>query len=328
MPTAPEARAEFLKTGVMPETKADPSPAKEHPANGDKPEGKTAPASEPGDKQEPRRSNADTRLNELLDDLREAGLTPKALKSFKQDYKRAEAAEPARQETPSKPTEGLDEFGLKIPIRPKAADYEGKTWAEYEAAKDQFSDEQADYKASRKLEEFKVSQRNESAQKELDGKLAEAEKRYGEEAKGTISKAASTIFNDAKIPGAVKALVNDSPVLTDLLYVLGSKEEDMADFIQSAQASPGAAIRKLVLIEKLVIEELAKSGKSDTDRGEDGKFQKAPEKKLTAAPPPPKEVDGTKAAPPDASEAAYKRGDARAYIEAENLRELRQRKGR
>ncbi len=167
----------------------------------------------------------------------------------------------------------------------------------------------------------------------MKAKLAEAATRYGETAETTIRETSSTIFSDAKIQGVVKAMVNDSPVFVDLLYVLGSKPEDLADFVETAQKNPGAAIRKLVLVEKLVMEELAaKGGKSEgeTARGEDGKF-KAPEKKTTAAPPPPKEVSGTQAASPDELETAYqhalKTGDARKIIDLENQRELRRRKG-
>ena len=82
---------------------------------------------------------------------------------------------------------------------------------------------------------------------------------------------ATAVFEDSRIPGVVKSLVNDSPVLVDLLYVLGSKAEDLEDFISTAHSNPSAAVRKLVLIEKLVMEELAKGAPdAETERGEDG----------------------------------------------------------
>ena len=317
-------RAEFMKTGIMPEPKpkADPTPARESPASAS-PDGKTAPASEPGDRQE-RKSNADTRLNELLDDIREAGLTPKALKSFRNDYQRtqAEAVKVAPEKTVN-PT-----ADPKAPVKPKQDDFEGKPWAEYEAAKDKYFEDLTDYKAAKAVESDRERQRQETQTAELNGKLAEAQKRYGDTAKDTISTTANAVFEDSKIPGVVKALVNDSPVLVDLLYVLGSKPEDLEDFVSTARSNPSAAVRKLVLIEKLVMEELAKGAPAaETERGEDGKF-KAPEKKLTAAPPPPKEVGGKGAPPPDDAETAFNRGDARAFIEAENRREFARRKGR
>lgn len=326
-PDSGEARAEFFKTGKMPETKADPSPAKESSAEGEKPEGKAAPASEAGVTQEPKhRSNAEIRLDEILDGLRAAGLTPAALKTFAKDYQRvgqqqAEAAKPEQKQ--AEPADS------KAPVKPKPEDFEGKPWTEYEAAKDKYFEDLADYKATKAIEDDRAARQQETVSKELQTKLDDAKSRYGETAESTIRETSSAIFNDAKIAGVVKALVNDSPVLVDLLYVIGSKAEDMADFVKTAQSNPGAAIRKLVLIEKFVMEELAKGGKSENEtaqRGDDGKF-KAPEKKITAAPPPPKEVGATGAPPPDEVEAAIKRGDDRAAIDAMNRADIRRRKG-
>ena len=91
--------------------------------------------------------------------------------------------------------------------------------------------------------------------------------------------------------------------MVDLLFVLGGKSDDMADFIASAHTSDSAAIRRLVLLEQGVIEEL-KGGKGVSretpEKGPDGKFVKrAPETKTTAAPPPPREVGGRSGQPPD-----------------------------
>ena len=323
VPQQEEARAEWLKTGHLPETKpkADPAPAKESSAEGDKPEGKSAPAPEAGNKQEqPKRSNADTRLTALLDDLREAGLTPAQLKTFRQDYKRNEAApQTAAPEHTAKPANGA-------PTKPDPKDFEGKSWAEYEAAKDEYSEKLAEYKANQAVERFRDAQRQESETREMQGKLADASKRYGDAAEATIRETSVTVFNDAKIPVVVKQMVNDSPVLVDLLYALGSDESGLADFIASAQQRPGEAIRKLVLVEKLVLEELAgQTGK--TERGEDGKFQ-PPEKKTTSAPPPPKEVSGRGGPAPDPVEDALKTGDARAAIDQMTREQLRRKQGK
>src|SRR5690349_4860634 len=80
-----EARAEFMKTGEVPASKAASTPAKEPPAEGEKPEGKTAPASEPGkEHQEPKqKSAAALRLEELLDDMKREGITPNEIKEFR-----------------------------------------------------------------------------------------------------------------------------------------------------------------------------------------------------------------------------------------------------
>lgn len=318
-----EARAEWLKTGHLPEAKpkADPATAKETSAAGDKPK-ETSPASEAGKQEQPKRGNADTRLTALLDDLREAGLTPAQLKTFKQDYKRNEAApQTAAPEQTAKPADGA-------PQKPDPKDFEGKSWAEYDAAKDEYSEKLAEYKASQAIEKFRNDQQQETATREMSAKLNDASKRYGETAEATIRDTSGAIFADKKIPDAVKAVINDSPVLVDLLYTLGSDADALADFVSSARHNPGAAIRKAVLVEKLVMEELAKGSDDKTERGEDGKFKAPPEKKSTQAPPPPKEVSGRGAPAPDVVAEALKTGDARAAIDEMTRRQLAKKQGR
>ena len=213
------ARAEWLKTGKVPEEtpKAAPAPAKKTAAEGDKPEG-TEPASEPGNKQE-RRSNADTRLNELLDDLREAGLTPKALKTFKNEWDRKQTnSEPAKA---PEQTANLTS-GLQSPTKPKPEDFEGKTWAEYEAAKDQYHEDLADYKAKKSIADYQESVRQETTAKELRESLAKASERYGETAQETIGTTSQEIYNDPKVSGVVKALLNESPVMVLIAVALKS----------------------------------------------------------------------------------------------------------
>ena len=79
------AYATWRQTGKLPEVKpaqpkGESAPPKESSAEGQEPKGKAAPASEAGnkdqEKQKPPRDNAASRLNELLEDLRRAGLTP------------------------------------------------------------------------------------------------------------------------------------------------------------------------------------------------------------------------------------------------------------
>jgi hypothetical protein len=330
-----DARAEWLKTGAVPEDKPkteESASSKEHSAEGQKPEEKGAPASEAGkEKQETRgRSNAETRLNEVLEDLRRAGLSPSELKTFKREQQQRVEPEKAPEHT-AKPTE----TALKPPVKPKAEDFEGKPWAEYEAAKDKYFEDLADYKVKVAVEEDRAARHQAEQKRDLEAKLTDATKRYGAEAENTITRTAGDVFGDAKVNGTVKQMLNDSPVLVDLLYVLGSKPEDLNDFLGDARSNPGAAIRKLVLVEKLVLEELAKGGtaaesdESGTQRDETGKFAKATpaEKKPTGAPPPPKEVSGRSAAPPDEVEQALATGDARAAIDAMNRADLRKRKG-
>ena len=48
------------------------------------------------------------------------------------------------------------------------------------------------------------------------------------DARGVIEKTAK-IFDDSSVNVVVKALLNDSPILTDLLYVIGGDGEKYAD---------------------------------------------------------------------------------------------------
>jgi len=268
--------------------------------------------SEPAKKQE-HRSNAETRLTEILDDLRNAGLSPAELKTFKRE------AKAAAQETPKAVPEQTEKpVDPQAPRKPKFEDY--STYEEYEAAKDKYYEDLSEYRTMVAVERFRAEQRQEKSNVEAKAKLAEASARYGETAAPTIVEAAKSIFTET-MPAGVKAIINDSPVVVDLLYVLNSKPGELAGFIELARTNPGQAIRKAVLMEQLVSEELGKS--PATTRDTNGKFvSSAPETKVSKAPPPPREVSGRGSPPPDEVEQALKHNDFRAFREAANRRDL------
>lgn len=320
VPHEPHAYAEWRQTGKLPKPEASATSEKQSDAGEESAE-KGAPAPEAGDQQESKakpRSNAETRLKELLDDLKRAGMSPAELKTFKREV----------QETKQPKAEPKVEKGPESPKKPKVDDFD--TYEKYEEARDQYYEDLADYKAQQRLDQFRQEQKVEAAQQELNGKVEAARKRYGAEADSTIATTATEIFNDQKIPAAVKAVINDSPVLVDLLYVMGSKAEEFQEFLKLARSNPGAAIRKAVLVERLVSEELAKGGKSDAgapDRDESGKFKQPPAKKVTEAPPPPREASGRGAVPPDEVESAAKANDFAAFRNAANRRDMARHKG-
>jgi hypothetical protein len=291
---------------------AESAPAKES-SDGDKPE-KTAPAPEAGKPQQEKkpRSNAESRLEEILSDLRTAGLSPSELKSFKREVRQEQAK--AAPEPPVKPP---------APAVKKLEDYDS-----IEA----YLEDLADQKANQRLEAYRAEERQKAEQKVISDKLAEAKTRYGDDAESRIRSTAKSVFNDEQIPMAVKALANDSPVLVDLMYVMGSDPNELDEFVSLAKSNPGAAIRKLVLVEKLVQEELAKggtpkaSGNGDApERDESGKF--LPAKKVTSAPPPPRETSGRSSPPPDAVKRAIDDGDFLSYRAEQNRRDIAKRKG-
>jgi hypothetical protein len=323
VPRDGEAYAQWRLTGKLPEAaapkittpKEDSTPSKTSVSET---------ASEAGtDKQgkKPKeRDNAADRLKELLDDLKQAGYTPAELKTLRKQA----AAESAKAPEPPK--------GPEPPKKPKQDDFE--TYDKYEEAVDKWHEAVADYRAELKIQERDRRRAQEESQRATNEKLEAAEKRYGAEAKTTIQAAAKEIFDNQQIAGVVKALISDSPVIADLLYVMGSKGDDLKEFVQLAKTHPGQAIRKAVLLERLVTEELAKTSKTEaggsegTGRNESGQFTKPPAKKVTEAPPPPKETGGRQAAPPDEVERAVTAKDFTAYRNEQNRRDLARRQGR
>ena len=318
-------------TGELPKD-SKPKGESAPPTSGDKPE-KTAPAPEAGTKQEHKPRGAETRLTELLDDLKRAGLTPAELKTFKREAKAAEAAVPAK----AAPEQTENPAELKAPVKPKLDDFKGDdAWQKYEDARDKYYEDLADYKATQKIQEFRQDQQKQAAQQGVRQKMEEARTRYSNdpEAVTTISSTARAITGDQQIPQVVKVLLNDSPVWPDLLYVMGSKAEELASFVEQAHADPGGAIRKIVLLERLVTDELAKgkpaaSESGAAERDESGKFKaQAPAKKEPReAPPPARELSGKGTAPPDAVDSAVKNNDFRRFREQQNAKELAARRG-
>jgi hypothetical protein len=332
VPKDPAARLEWRKTGKLPEKNNTPKKEASAPSTNSE---TNAPASEAGsDLQERKqRSNAETRLTELLGDLKRAGLSPAELKTFKREVAAAAAEQTPNDATPkpehtAKPADApkAPEYGKP---KPKLDDFD--SIEEYTEAFSEWNADKRDFDKS-------VRDQQETQQKELSTKLEAARERYGAETDAHLQAAARSIFNDAAIPSAVKAIVNDSPVLVDLLYTLGSKSGELEAFIALAKAKPGEAIRKAVLMERLIADELGKPGASAetesdaaaaaANRDESGKFvSEKPAKRVTQTPAPPREASGRAAAPPDALDAAAKNGDFRSYREHANRRDLNRFKG-
>ena len=184
----------------------------------------------------------------------------------------------------------------------------------------------ADYKAAKKFEDFQLEQARNSAYQRVQQKLSEAKAKYADDpsAVETIQATARTLVSDQQIPLAVKSIIDQSDVWPDIVYTL-SKAEELAAFVKLAKENPGAAIRKAVLIEHLITQELSKGSKSpqadDRPRDESGKF-KSPEKEESDAPRPPREVSGRGTAPSDEVAGAVKNNDFRKFKESQNAKDL------
>ena len=186
----------------------------------------------------------------------------------------------------------------------------------------------ADYKAAKKFSEFQLEQARNAAFQKVQQKLDEAQAKYADDpsAVETIRATSRTLVSDPQIPLAVKSIIDQSDVWPDIVYTLGSKSEELQSFIKLAKENPGAAIRKAVLIEHLITQELSKGSKSpkadETPRDESGKFQKSPEKEESDAPRPPREVSGRASTPPDEVNSAVKNNDFRKFRDSQNAKDL------
>lgn len=332
LPTDSEYRKSGKQQAAAPaKPKAESAPAKESSEpDASAQEGETGSASEAStdtkqEKREPKpRSTAETRLKEVLEDLKRAGLTPAELKTFKREAQR-EASEPKTSEHTAKPEQPKQPSYEDTHPKPKLEDFDSIE-AHTEAL--------TDWKLDKREFERAERQAAEAQAKAIRDNLADANSRYGEGADSSIRSAAKTIAESNDVHPAVKSVLTDSAVLADVLYTLNSKEGELASFIQLAKENPNAAIRKAVLLEHLISQELGKAdsepGTAQAGRDESGKFvaSKTPAKKVTEAPPPPREASGRSAAPPDDVAAASKTLDFAAYRNAQNRRDLARSQGK
>ena len=325
----------------------DGKPAADGDGDGSKPNKEASaasssepPVSEAGSKQDKqkqqRRSNEGDRINEILGDVKALGLKPSDLKLSREEFakrfapadssQRSAVSDQPKAESPKLTAES----SLQPPKKPEFKDFNGDYDA-FDAAKDKYFEDLADYKAKAAVEAERIAQAQREQQKTFRQKLDEAKERYGAEADTAIVKVAQQICGDRDIHPAVKVLLDESPVLADLLYVMGSEPEEFADFMKEARERPGIALRRAVLLEKLVQDELAKNGsataapKRDAETGQfvaADKAEKPPVKKTTAAPAPPSEVSGRGSPPVDEQERASKENDFRAFRAIDNRKAL------
>lgn len=346
VPTDPNEYAKWRATGDTPEAPARPekktpkpeaaaSSTKHSDRASDEQADNTAPAPEAGTPtQGKKRDTAQDRLNELLADLRNAGYTPAELKTLKRE------AQAQAKEQPKAAPESTEKPAVTYgpPKRPAMKDFTG-TFEEYEAALAKYEDELTDYKVAKAIEADRSKQAQEAVNRELNTRLDKAKERYGEEAAPAIVSAAKTINGDAAISPVVKQMLYESgAAVVDVVYALSSDHASFEVFLNEARTNPGAAIRRIVLVEKLVKEELAgasTTAKSGEDAGgaerdpETGKFTaQPPAKQRPTAPPPPREASGRQAAPPDPSDAAAASGNFRGFMASENAKDLARRQGR
>jgi hypothetical protein len=368
VPSDAKGYSEWRLKGTLPTKPAEAAPANEdsEPTKKDETaasksatskESKTAPDTESGKHQEPRKGKAPA--DERTERLRKENADLQAELDRRAELRRKLAESPDDQKAEASTAKAKTEPERRdskpqAPTKPKWDDFKEKEngYELYEAAKDEYFEKLTDYKSDLKLYEFREQQRQEKAQADFQETIKQAKERYPDYEK-TVQPAAKLIMNDPEIHSGIKARINNSKVWADLIYVMGSDTAELQDFLDLAKSDTQAAYDKLVLTEHFVKEELASSGKvsrkakatAETGDGEGdrqepardgkGKFVKSedepddvvPEKKASAAPEPPLETGGRGSTPPDEVASAAKSNDFRAFRDAQNRRDLAKRKG-
>ncbi len=321
-----EQRAEWNRTGDIPKApkKQDSAPAKKNAASDSAPKpDDTADDqdSAPGSTQKPQfkpktKDDTERRIKELL---ARAETAERELAAARQTKPESRDSKPAPQPAPEAFKALVDkEYFAKNP----KATYEDFIRA---AAR-----HEAEYAADQKVATAIANERqrlaHEAATKELTVKVNEGKERYPDfETK--FWPTLNSITQDAQIPVVIKAVLNDSPIVVDLTYTLGSDPAEMTKFVALCKSDPGAALRKLVLTESLVKEQLngkkAEAKPAAAAAGDDEAQAAKPEASASPkprAPKPPTEVGGRGETAEDALKVAAGANDFRKFDQEQTRR--------
>lgn len=306
------AYAQWRIDGTLPEKAPAPKivesaatdPSKETPSD--------APEAEPETRQESRRKpGAEARIAELT---ARAKQLERELEEARKPKEAKADPPPARQPEHTRPKPKLED---QVDGKPKYSVYED------------YIEDLADWKAEQRM----VAREREQAQaKQLEStsqKITEARQRYAD-----YDSKALPVIKELLSPGIsreVFSVVNDSPVLADLLYTIGGSEETSADFLKAARENPGKALRVALLIEQEIVRELGK-GSSESTRNDKGQFVKpeveAPVKRgPESAAKPPIEIGNRGSTAKSDLESALDSGDFRAFKRAQDAKELKRLRG-
>jgi hypothetical protein len=281
---------QFRSTGEVPERFKPAEPAESAPADApqeteaaevETPE--IAPESDPETAQEhPQKpvSPAQKRILQLLAEKKELQRKLEAVakpdaQSGSSPAQTPQAAAPqnyAEYRKQFKPAAWIEEYAKANP----ESSYEDAT----AAMADHLADAREHYRT--------IEQRVQAETKALDATVEEARTRYEDfdAVKETFLGSVLSDKGSPMIPLPVLEAVNDSDVLADVIYTIGSDEKALADFVRMAKSSPIKAIKHVAVLEGLIKEELAKT------KGEKTQAVKAPERQRTSAPKPPSPVGG------------------------------------
>jgi hypothetical protein len=275
-----------------------------------------------------RKPDVEARFKKLTDELKavrtelEEARRPKTTQAESSPAKPAQPQNYQEWRKAFKPTEFVSKYAEQNPD------------ASYEDAQAAMADFLADAK-----DHFRsIEQRVTSEKQALESKVGEARSRYEnfDEIKSSFLSAVVSDKGTPLIPLHVLGIINDSDVLPDLLYTIGSDQAEMQKFVEMAKTNPNKAIRYVARVEDLIQQELSKGSSARNDKGQfvaDKVIEAAPAKRgPESAPEPPIDIQN-RGGVVDGSDRALKnveRGsskDFRAWKEAEDRKELARRRG-
>lgn len=289
----PKKESKPKQSASAPDKQTEKPPAEADPAKGNQGTGK-------GSKLRERTAALDSEVQEL-----EAKLA-------RRDELKRNLEEPkAGDKAAAPPDKGNQPAELKPPQKPKSDDF--RTWEEYEAARDKYSEELTEYKIKSAIEKDRQERKFESESRtvaERWNKGVEAVgKDIGTERWNKAIDAVKPLFDGTNRALDLPAkFVTDSDTGPQVAFYLGEHLDELREI---AKMDPVKQIRALTLIEA----SLSKPAKSE-------KTERPGPKKETEATPPPKDIAGRGIPAKDPVEEALKSGDSGAYIAAANARDI------
>ncbi len=259
-----------------------------------------------------RKPGAEARIKELTTRARQL---ERELEEARKPKETKADSSPARQ-TEQKPAE-VEATRPKPTNLDKGADGKPK-YASYE----DFVEDLADWKAGQRIANQQREQQANTQRQALARQLEEARARYQDF--DPVTKPLIQDLLKPEVSREVFAVINDSPVLADLLYTIGGTEATKADFLEACRSNPGKALRVALLMEQEIVKELGKGKAAKTDGEGEGK--KGPAAVQPRAPKPPAEVGGRGATAEDALISAAKTGDFRSFDAEQSRRALASRR--
>lgn len=297
---SPEQRSEYKRTGELP--KIEPKKAESAPApKAEEIKSETEPEADAGTKQQEhtgkKKPTAEERIAQLeatIEKIRKgAGIERKA------EPAPAPVEQPKPQQEQQPPQfNSYDEWETKF-IDDEAPKWI-EQWAKEHPDKSYESANAAMLRYMRSVERQFEAQRTSMAQ--LGAKLNDAKSRYGERFDEVLNPTLQTLSKGVQPNTDLWNMMEDSDVLVDVLYVMGTEEGGAEKFLAM---TPGQKVRWFALNESLVRETLEAKAEQKSEAKAD-----PPAKPKTSAPPPPTEL-GRSVPSADPVESAVKANDYR-----------------